>query len=241
MAGSSAGDEFAALRAELTQILPSLHETVQWRSSVGKVLENEVQELANAKMSLMGDITGLQADVASLRRELSAYDVDLKSKLNLSEKGLLAQDKELKDEVVEMKGQIGVIGATVSALQTKATTIDDIAQRLAVMEAGVAAAGVNWPALVSRIEAVERGGVGGVGLEQRFALISNRLDDMDLRVTTAEGRAGDDRVGGRSDRAVRSFLRSRVCRRPTAGNWKSGQIGSPTWRCGSTVVPRGAG
>ena len=212
MAGSSAGDDFAALRAELTQILPSLHETVQWRSSVGKVLENEVQELVNAKMSLMGDITGLQADVASLRRELSAYDADLKSKLNLSEKGLLAQDKELKDEVVEMKGQIGVIGATVSALQTKATTIDDIAQRLAVMEAGVAAAGVNWPALVSRIEAVERGGVGGVGLEQRFALISNRLDDMDLRVTTAEGRAGDDRVGGRSDRAVRSFLpeKSRV-------------------------------
>lgn len=253
MVGGS-GDDPAALRAELTQMLPSLRETLQWRSSVGKALENEVQELANAKMSLMGDITGLQTDVASLRRELSAYDTDLKNKLNLSEKGLLAHDKELKGDIVEVKGQIeGVKGAvdqyvvrlgtleastgdlrairaTVNALQAKVTTIDDVAHRLGVTEAAVSAAGVNWPGMVSRIESLERGGVGvgGQGLEQRFNMISKRLDDVDLRVAAASSHTGDDRAGSRGDRAARSFLPEKARMPKTYGgkleewpDWKS--------------------
>ena len=67
MVGGS-NDDFAALRAEIAQMLPLLRETAQWMSNVGQAMENEIQELASAKINLMGDIKGLQTDVASLRR-----------------------------------------------------------------------------------------------------------------------------------------------------------------------------
>ena len=202
MAGT--GNDPAAAPAELVSMLPALRDLINWRQNHCGPLENEVQSLVNAKMDLMGDVTTLQSDVNSLRRELSAYDTELKKKLSLSEANLLAKDGQTATEIVDVKNKIahmkslydvidnrlgvvetavadlGGMRAAISGLQLKATQMDQLEHRLSVTEAGMKSAGVNWPNLV------------------------NRLNDLEDKITTAG--VGGGLTGGVAGGSIKSFL-----------------------------------